>query len=374
MKKVDNNILFSIVIPMYNGEKYIDNVMHSLINEKVLLEDFFDFIEIIIINDGSSDNGSKKAKVWEEEWNKKIRKDFIRVIDKENGQYGSVINCALKIVNGKYIKVLDVDDIFNTKNFIDIIDIIYGININVDIILTDFIFDKVLENKQIIYRWTKYFEPYKVLKMKDQTFPNSIITMHSIIYRTEFLRSINYEQVEGIFYSDSQYATIPFAQAKLMYYISIPLYRYYIGHKDQSININMMVRNRKHQEKVMRTIIDELFTIEFNSKAQKKYAWRIAKNMFEWQSMIISHDKSLNDRNKLIYNNLINLLKECKENNDSFAYNVVNRGALSRVTKFTKGNGIVSIIKFGERLYARFKLNIMANWTEEKKKDKKVKN
>lgn len=357
-----NKIFFSIIIPMYNGENYIDNSMHSIINMMTIEEKILDLVEIIIINDGSKDRGSEKAKEWAKKWNEKIRKDFIRVIDKENGQYGSVINRAIKEAKGKYFKVLDVDDIFDTKCFIEIVQIIVGFQIDIDIVITDFVFDKVLHNKKITYKWNKYFKPYKILKTEDLNYPNSIITMHSIIYRTQFLRDINFKQIEGIYYSDSHYATIPFSQAKKLYYIDIPLYRYHIGRKDQSINIGSMVKNRIHQEKVKDIVIKELFEIEINSLKQKKYAWKIAKNMLEWQSMIISHDKSINNRNKVIYNNLNDLLQYCKNKNDLFAYKIIKKGMLSRIIKLTRGHGIVSIIRIGEKLYARFKLNVMADW------------
>lgn len=358
----NNKILFSILIPMYNGANYINNCLHSIINNSTIDANILKHVEIVIVNDGSKDSSLRIAKTLASQYNRKIRKDFITVIDKENGQYGSVINLGIQIVKGKYIKVLDVDDIFNTKYFIEIIHIIAGIKVDVDLLITDFIFDKVINNKQITYRWNKYFEPFKILDASKIDYPSTIITMHSLIYRTQFLRDINYKQLEGVYYSDSQYSTIPFAQVKKLYYINTPLYRYYIGRNDQSINIKTMVKNRLHQRSVMETVIDELFNIDINSPKQKKFVWKVAKNMFEWQSMIISHDTSINDRNKLIYDDLIILINKCKDNEDDEALNIIRRGSLSRVVKITKGHGIVPIIRFGEKLYAKFKLNIMADW------------
>ncbi|MBR2022494.1 MAG: glycosyltransferase family 2 protein [Mycoplasmataceae bacterium] len=359
--KAKNKIILSIVIPVYNGENYIDNCIHSIINETTINENIFDLIEILIINDGSKDNSLEKANNLANEWNGKIRKNFIKVISKENGQYGSVINCALKNISGKYIKVLDVDDIFNSDYFVQIVQIIAGLKIDIDVIVTDYIFDKVIQNKQIIYKWNKYFEPYKILKMNQIKFPKLIITMHSIIYNSNFLKNINYSQLENVYYSDSQYSSIPFAQAKKLYYINIPLYRYYIGRNDQSISIKTMVKNRNDQFQVMYKIINELLKIEINSRAQKKYVWRIAKNMFEWQCMIIAHDKSIKNRGKFMYENLNNILKICKKNN-FYGYMTIRKGALSTLIRITKGKNIVPLIRFGEKLYARFKLNIMADW------------
>ncbi|MBD5423446.1 MAG: glycosyltransferase [Mycoplasma sp.] len=358
----NSKIIFSIVIPMYNGEPFIDNCLHSVLNEQTFEAGVLNFIEIIIINDGSKDNGASKAKEWAKKWNTKLGKKFITIINKENGQYGSVINRGIVEAKGKYIKVLDVDDIFNTRHFIEIIQIIASIRIDVDVIVTDYIFDKVIKNKQIVYKWDKYFEPYKIIKMSEAKYPNSIITMHSLIYRTELLRSINYKQVEGIYYSDSQYSVVPFSQAKLLYYINIPLYRYYIGRNDQSINIKTMVKNREHQKKVMEVIFHELFNITTNSTRQKKYAWRVAKNMFEWQMMIVSYDTSIKNRGKHIYDSLQSALKECKANNNFFAFEILKNGILSRLIKITRGHGIIYLMRIGEKLYAKYKLNIMADW------------
>ena len=359
---INDNIFFSIIIPMYNGEIFIDNCLHSILNEQTLETGILNFIQIIVINDGSKDNCSTKAKKWATEWNHKLHKEFIKVIDKENGQYGSVINLGLTMVRGKYTKVLDVDDIFNTKNFVEIIQIIASLRIDIDVIMTDFIFDKVIKNKQIVYKWDKYFEPYKILKMSELKYPNSIITMHSIIYRTKFLQSIDYKQIEGIYYSDSQYAVIPFSQAKFLYYINIPLYRYYIGRNEQSINIKTMVKNREDQKKVMNVILEELFKLDLTSFKQKKYAWKIAKNMLEWQILIISYDSNIKNRREAIYNTLQNVLKQCKTNNNYYAFQIISTGALSRLIKFTKGHGVVFLIKIAEKLYAKYKLNIMADW------------
>lgn len=361
-QKKNNEIILTILIPMYNGETFIDNCLHSILNEQTVEEEILKYVEIIIVNDGSTDRGSEKAKEWAQKWNKKIDKEFIQVIDKSNGQYGSVINRGLKLAKGRYLKVLDVDDIFNTKHLIDVIRIIASIRINVDVILTDFIFDKVNKNKQIFYKWNKYFEPYKIIEMKNAKFPNSIITMHSIVYQTKFLKDIEYQQIEGIYYSDSQYSLIPFTRAKLLYYINIPLYRYYIGRNEQSINIKTMVKNRDHQKLLMNTIFDELFHIKMNSNNQKEYAWKVAKNMFEWQILIATYDHSIKNKSKYIYDLLQDILWKCKEANNSYAYKMINDGFLSSLIKITKGNGIIPLIRVGEKLYAKYKLNIMADW------------
>ena len=89
----------SVIIPVYNVEKYIDKCLSSLVNQT--LKD----IEIIVVNDGSPDNSQKIIDKYVKKYPKKI-KSFI----KENGGQGSARNFGLTKANGEYIGYVDSDD------------------------------------------------------------------------------------------------------------------------------------------------------------------------------------------------------------------------------------------------------------------------
>lgn len=92
----------SIIVPCYNGEKYIDCCMES-----ILKQDYHD-IELIVVDDGSTDN----SKIQIEGWNNKLQDLGIecKCISKKNGGLGSAINTGLKYVTGEYLSLLDIDD------------------------------------------------------------------------------------------------------------------------------------------------------------------------------------------------------------------------------------------------------------------------
>lgn len=92
----------SVIIPAYNEEETIAKTMKS-----VLKSDYPDF-EIIIVDDGSSDNTLKIAKKFENE--------KIRVFHKENGGKGSALNFGLKLAKGKIIFTMDADTTVNPKS------------------------------------------------------------------------------------------------------------------------------------------------------------------------------------------------------------------------------------------------------------------
>ena len=88
----------SIIIPVYNVEKYLDRCIDSIINQS--LKD----IEIILVDDGSPDNCPQLC----DEWAKKDSR--IKVIHKENAGLGMARNTGMQHATGEYIAFIDSDD------------------------------------------------------------------------------------------------------------------------------------------------------------------------------------------------------------------------------------------------------------------------
>ena len=92
-----HNIFFSIVIPTYNRAKFIDKAIASLLNQKY--EDF----EVIVVDDGSTDNT--------EEVVKSFNNNKVKYYKKENQERGAARNYGAKLAKGEYINFFDSDDI-----------------------------------------------------------------------------------------------------------------------------------------------------------------------------------------------------------------------------------------------------------------------
>ena len=104
----EENALVSIIIPVYNVEKYLDKSVRSAV------EQTYERIEIILVDDGSQDNSGELCDLW------KSRDNRVRVIHKENGGLSSARNAALDIADGEYFYFLDSDDYID-KNTIKIL-------------------------------------------------------------------------------------------------------------------------------------------------------------------------------------------------------------------------------------------------------------
>lgn len=98
MTKASKEPLISVIVPIYNVEKYLDRCIESIVNQT------YKNLEIILVDDGSPDNSPKMC----DDWAKKDRR--IIVIHKENGGLSDARNAGIDIAKGEYIGFVDSDD------------------------------------------------------------------------------------------------------------------------------------------------------------------------------------------------------------------------------------------------------------------------
>lgn len=96
----EDNPKISVVVPLYNHEKYIGEALHS-----VLSQSFADF-ELIVINDGSSDNSENIVK--------EIKDDRIRYFSQDNQGAHAAINRGIQLARGEYVSILNSDDVYES--------------------------------------------------------------------------------------------------------------------------------------------------------------------------------------------------------------------------------------------------------------------
>ena len=101
--------LITFTVPCYNSAEYMRKCVDSLLKGG-------DKVEIIIVNDGSSDDTGKIADEY-----KAAYPDIVKVIHQPNGGHGAGINAGLKIASGKYFKVVDSDDWLDTDAYLNLL-------------------------------------------------------------------------------------------------------------------------------------------------------------------------------------------------------------------------------------------------------------
>ena len=104
----------SVVVPVYNVEKYLDKCLDSLVNQEI------DDYEVIVVNDGTKDNSQLIID--------KYAKDYPNIVKsyiKENGGLSDARNYGIKYASGEYITFLDSDDYIEYDTYKNMLDIAY---------------------------------------------------------------------------------------------------------------------------------------------------------------------------------------------------------------------------------------------------------
>lgn len=236
--------ILSLIIPTYNMEKYLHHCLSSLI----VPEEQMKQLEVLVINDGSKDSSSAIAHEYQDKY-----PETFRVIDKENGNYGSCVNRGLKEAVGKYVKVLDADDWFDTealKQYLAFLsqedaDLIFNYCLTVD--SEDNITGK-FEVDGLSHGCHLSFEEFVQLKHYPQ--------MHNVAYKMEVVREMNYRQTEGISYTDMEWVAMPMANVQSLALCGVYLYHYLVGREGQTVSSSVVNKSFRQHCQVALSLID----------------------------------------------------------------------------------------------------------------------
>lgn len=217
----------SVVVPVYNVEKYLKECIDSIINQT--LED----IEIICVNDGSTDSSLEIL-------NDYTKKDSrIIVINKSNSGYGHTMNMGLNAATGEYVGIIESDDFADKNMFEDLYKL--AKEYDADIVKGDW-YNYWSKNK--FARKNNRISSAKTLKLTNSKQDKSLLRINpsvwSAIYKKEFLNKYNIRFLEtpGASYQDLAFSFKVFALAEKVI-LTDKAYLYY-----RQDNMNSSVKSK----------------------------------------------------------------------------------------------------------------------------------
>ena len=151
----DYKYKFSIVMAVYNVEHYIEKSIQSIIDQDI---GFKENVQLILINDGSTDNSSNICEKYE-----KLYENNIVYLKKDNGGVSSARNLGLQYVKGKYVNFLDSDDLLSENTCKLVYDFFEDNYNNIDIISIPIIF---FEGKQGNHPLNYKFNDNRIINVK----------------------------------------------------------------------------------------------------------------------------------------------------------------------------------------------------------------
>lgn len=323
--------ILSVVVPTYNMEQYLKRCLSSLINDEVI-----DDIEVIIVNDGSKDRSLDIAMEFQS-----LYPDSIVVIDKVNGNYGSCINSALKIAKGRYFRILDADDWFDTYGFVRFVNALQ--DYNVDMVFTHY--SVITRNGNHLVA-SNYNFLNEVISVDSDAFSRLNIredfVMHKITYSIELLKRIGLELSEGISYTDIEYVYYPLFYVNSVVYLDLQLYNYYIGRSGQTISIKSRIAHLSDLEHIMLRILERSLTKVSPNRyiAQAQFLVKVFSGYYH--TLLVVQKLSPENKDKLLH--MDGLIRKF----DSLIYNRLDN---------IKTLGVPYI-----RFWRKYSINIIPSW------------
>lgn len=240
-------------------EKYIEKCISSLIIED---KELMKRLDVIVVNDGSKDRSSELAHQFANKY-----PDSIRVIDKQNGNYGSCINAALPLVQGKYVRVLDADDTYNTETLTEYLKCLE--NCDADLIVNKFCKVDPDGNVTEIFPTLPEKFNWKAFSIKEIPL-NSNLLMYQIAYKKDVFSGLGYHQTEGISYTDMEWAFIPMTRIKTIYFYPCVIYNYLLGRNGQTMEIATRLKRLEDEATV---VLSKLKALSTTDKCSEGYEY-----------------------------------------------------------------------------------------------------
>lgn len=223
-------VAVSIIVPVYNTEEYLQKCLNSLTNQTLKN------IEIICVNDGSTDNSLKILQ------DNAIKDDRIKIINQENKKQGAARNAGMQVATGEYIGFVDSDDYVDLNYFERLYrnassresDIALATNVRIG--KNKF---KLRLNLQTVEKYTKLQDKLDVCHQWKNECPTNKI------YRKSYLDANNIQWPEGIYCEDKLFTI------KAVYFansiVTVPdVYYYYFDNPKSTVNSYA----RKHRQKL----------------------------------------------------------------------------------------------------------------------------
>lgn len=256
--------LLSVTVPCYNSQEYMRHCIETLLPGG-------EEIEILVVDDGSTDGTAAIADEFQERY-----PTIVRAIHQENAGHGGAVMKGLENAAGLYFKVVDSDDWVDPQVLKDLLKLLRRFkqtNQLVDMVVSDFVYDKAGARHKKVMRYPHAIPKDRVLHWEDVgNFPKGhYLLMHSVIYRTQVLRDCGLDLPLHTFYVDNLFVYVPMTQVKTLYYVDRVFYHYFIGREDQSVQEGVMIRRIDQQLRVNRLMLAQVDLDQVENKRLRRY-------------------------------------------------------------------------------------------------------
>lgn len=253
--------LLSVSVPSYNAAATLAACVDSM-----LAQPLAEYLEILIVDDGSTDDTAKVGASFAE-----AHPGIVRLIRKENGGHGSAVNKGLENAHGLYFRNVDSDDTLDSAALHHLLEGILDGTLTEDVISSDY-HRVVAGSGETVPVKSAGSLPYdRTLTFADAEYFDFRFTIHSMMIRTELLKKTAMPLSEHTFFVDCELMLFPVPNISTFRFLSEPLYNYTVGNAAQSIDPMNMVKRADHHERVLMRVLEYAKTADMDAYARRYY-------------------------------------------------------------------------------------------------------
>ena len=286
--------VLTISIAAYNVEKYIRNTLLSCAVETIL-----DDIEVIVVNDGSSDQTKSIAEEFAD-----LYPNTFKVINKENEGYGSTVMQGIDHATGKYFKLLDGDDWFDKESICKLVDCLK--NTDADAVVSSRLVSDGIEYKYNTPPWMDH--DGKTIEKNEFDYSKSF-GIWELTVKTELLKGLHLNLPLHCFYTDQIFVMKTITQIKTVKILCVPVYCYRRGIEEQS---SSRISRVKHIEEFV-SVYNVLLGIYLDNRYDNGKANIMLKHRFDKYYRTLIRTYLLLKPSKEIKNEIAKAEKRIKE-------------------------------------------------------------
>lgn len=292
--------LLSVIVPVYNTSEYLEKCLESIVDAKI------DDMEVIVINDGSTDDSEKIILSFVNQY-----PDLINYVKQTNKGLGAVRNKGLALSKGKYISSVDSDDTIEPTTYKESLPFLLD---NVDIVIFDW--NTILSDKEnyrtpAIEGMLSKHNDYKAL-----LFSSIMPSTCNKIFKKNLFTNNGIEYIEKLKYEDLATNIFPLLEAKSIKYISKSFYNYLIRQGSimrSKVNFDMLTVLNILNQRLNSYFKLKNLPIEFlNQIIYYVFSWRIENEIINY-----SYNLETGEREKYInhfYQSFLDLFMEFSKN------------------------------------------------------------
>lgn len=349
---IDAAKALTIIVPAYNMERYLDACCRSV----VVPDDLMPRLEVLVVNDGSTDKTSEIAHSFERRYS-----GTFRVIDKPNGHYGSCVNCGIAEAKGEFVKLLDADDTYDTAEFTILLKFLVeglanGALGGIDLVLTDYC---IVDKRGKMLRVVSFGGDAAAAFGVDESIEGRCCSA-MCVFRTRMLRDIGYRQTDGILYTDLEWGTFPMLGVRKIKYLPIVVYRYFQGREGQSISAAVAGSRSGDLERVLSRMVDELGGYRGDKGKESFFASRlnsVATNLYH--NYLICAPLGEVDAGFARADAIVSRLSGLHASTENVRLS--NRLRFHYVAAWRRRRHLPWFVSYAARLYSRFAI-VVARW------------